>query len=50
MRFVDNIGSILETNNQFVIEQMKKNPEKYKEVKPKPKKAEPKTEKQSAKK
>lgn len=36
MRFKDiTTGNILETNNAFVIEQYKKTPEKYEEIKPK---------------
>lgn len=31
-------GGILETDNAFVIEQFKKNPDRYKEVKPETKK------------
>ena len=31
-------GNILESNNEIVIEQFKKNPDRYKEVKAEPKK------------
>lgn len=36
MKVIDSAtGVILETNNPLVVEQFKKNPQKYKEIKPK---------------
>lgn len=41
MQFKDTItGAKIEASNEFVIEQLKKHPDKYKEIKIEPKKAE----------